>query len=136
MNGFTTVGISYACSFTATPFLPLLISHVGNKWLLVIGGILNTVFIISFIYPYPALIYTTSALSGIAGCFLFVCGASEIGKNSSEEKVDRNTGLWWIGFIAGALLGNLYVYIAWQGKAYVTQKEQTILGKVQQIIIS
>ena len=57
-----------------------------------------------------------------------MCGASEIGKNSSEEKVDRNTGLWWIGFIAGALLGNLYVYIAWQGKASVTQKEQEILG--------
>ena len=34
------------------------------------------------------MIYTTSALSGIAGCFLFVCGASEIGKNSSEEKTD------------------------------------------------
>ena len=44
MNGFTTIGISYACSFSATPFLPLLISFVGNKWLLVIGGLLNTVF--------------------------------------------------------------------------------------------
>ena len=44
VNGFITVGLSYACSFITTPFLPLLISFVGNKWLLIVGGLFQVVF--------------------------------------------------------------------------------------------
>ena len=44
VNGFITIGLSYAFSFISTPFLPLLISFIGNKRLLILGGVFETVF--------------------------------------------------------------------------------------------
>ena len=70
----------------------------------------------------------TTALSGIGSCFLFVCGASEVVKNSPEDKVERNTGIWWLGFIGGAVFGNLYVFLVWQGKSNVSEHDQVELA--------
>ena len=65
---------------------------------------------------------------------MFVCGASEVVKNSPEDKVERNTGIWWLGFIGGAVFGNLYVFLVWQGKSNVNEHDQVELAIIMSII--
>ena len=48
----------------------------------------------------------------------------ETGANSTTKTAHRNTCMYWVAFMSGSLVGNLYVFYAWAGVTEITESLQ------------
>ena len=42
--------------------------------------------------------------------------------------MDRNSAIFWVFYMSGTLIGNIYVFVAWKGKTTVSQSEETSIS--------
>lgn len=54
--------------------------------------------------------------------------------NSSPKTMDRNSAIFWVFYMSGSLIGNIYVYIAWKGKTTVSKAEETSLSIILAVL--
>ena len=69
------------------------------------------VFVASFIYVIPGVVYGAAALLGFGSTLLWVAQAAALTSSSSDENRNARAGVFWGIYQIGMLLGNTTVLI-------------------------
>jgi len=108
----------------ATVIVPVFISLIGRKRSLCFGGILQAIYLFTYVNPVPELYYIFSAIAGVGSSFIWITMGTEIGVNSTNETAHRNTCIYWAFFMSGNLFGNIFVFFTWAGHDHVNETLQ------------
>ena len=73
----------------ATVIVPVFISLIGRKRSLCFGGILQAIYLFTYVNPVPELYYIFSAIAGVGSSFIWITMGTEIGVNSTNETAHR-----------------------------------------------
>ena len=71
-DGFTSLAIVYAVFSVANWFAPPVVSKIGPRFTLLLGGVCYACFIAQLIYPNNYLLYCASALVGFGAAMIWV----------------------------------------------------------------
>uniref|UniRef100_H2YJY8 UNC93-like protein MFSD11 n=1 Tax=Ciona savignyi TaxID=51511 RepID=H2YJY8_CIOSA len=123
-DGYTSLAIIYVVFAFANWLAPSVVSVLGNKFSMVAGGITYTLYLSSFIKPITATLYIGSVLIGFGAAVLWTAQGSFLTLNSSEETMGRNSGIFWAMLQCSLLIGNIYVFFAWQGVDTIHDKQR------------
>nr|XP_026693841.1 UNC93-like protein MFSD11 isoform X2 [Ciona intestinalis] len=114
-DGYTSLAIIYIVFAFANWLAPSVVSLLGAKYSMVFGGITYTLYLSSFIKPVTATLYIGSVLIGIGAAVLWTGQGAFLTMNSDEVTMGRNSGIFWAMLQCSLLIGNIYVFFAWQG---------------------
>ena len=85
-----SLGIHAAVNAISAPLAPAAFKLISRKWMLVIGGLLNSSFVLCFISPSPVLLYVFAGISGIGGSLIRIAQGTQIVVNSNKQTITRN----------------------------------------------
>ena len=128
LNGFLSQGLGYVSTALTVPFIPAVMSKIGRRWTMFLGGAAYTSYILVYIHPLPELLYCVSFVGGLGGALLWIAQGPELVLNSTERTMNRNSAIFWVLYMSGSLGGDTYVFLAWKGKEEISQAEQTTLA--------
>lgn len=114
-DGYTSLAILYMIFAFANWLAPSVVSILGAKYTMVVGGLTYVLYIATFIQPLTATLYTASILIGFGAAILWTGQGTFLTMNSSKETMGRNSGLFWALSQTSYLIGNIYVFEAWRG---------------------
>ena len=72
VNGFISLGINNLANAVSAPFAPAVFRRLNRKVTMMLGGLLNAVYVFSFLSPSPILLYISAFLSGIGGTLIWI----------------------------------------------------------------
>ena len=82
----------------ATVIVPVFISLIGRKRSLCFGGILQAIYLFTYVNPVPELYYIFSAIAGVGSSFIWITMGTEIGVNSTNETAHRFSQISKVSF--------------------------------------
>ncbi|XP_033121361.1 UNC93-like protein MFSD11 [Anneissia japonica] len=114
-SGYYSLSIIYAIFAAANWIAPSVVALIGPRLSMFSGGIVYTLFILSFIKPMVWSLYTGSVLLGVAAAIIWTGQGNYLTINSNSDTMARNSGIFWALLQCSLLFGNLFIYFEWQG---------------------
>lgn len=114
-DGYTSLAIIYTVFAFSNWLAPSVVSVIGSKYSMMIGASLYVLYVATFIKPLTWTLYLGSVLIGIGGAVLWTGQGVFLTKNSTSNTMGRNSGIFWAILQGSCLIGNMYVFFAWQG---------------------
>ena len=126
-NGYTSLAIIYIAFACANWLAPSVVSLIGPKYSMVVGGITYTLYLATFIHPLTWTLYTASMIIGIGAAIIWTGQGNFLTLNSDDTTMGRNSGIFWTMFQCSFLIGNIYVYFSWRGVDIIEDKQRVPL---------
>ncbi|NWV47929.1 MFS11 protein, partial [Daphoenositta chrysoptera] len=123
-SGYTSMSIIYGVLSASNLLSPSLVAIVGPQFSMVVSGMFYSLYIAVFIQPATWAFYTASVLIGIAAAVLWTAQGNCLTENSDENTIGRNSGIFWALLQFSLIFGNLYIYLAWQGKTHISESDR------------
>uniref|UniRef100_UPI00358FFD83 UNC93-like protein MFSD11 n=1 Tax=Myxine glutinosa TaxID=7769 RepID=UPI00358FFD83 len=133
-NGYTSQSIIYGVFSVSSITASSVVALLGPRLSMVIGGAIYSLYVAMFIEPMTWSFYTSSVSIGAAAAVLWTAQGTCLTLNSDSTTMARNTGIFWALLQCSFLLGNLHVYISWQGKTHILDSDRRVLFIVLTII--
>ena len=127
-NGFTSLAIVYAVFSVANWFAPPVVSKIGPRFTLILGGVCYACFIAQLMKPNNALLYSASALIGIGAAMIWVAQGNFLTLNSDAATMERNSGIFWAMLQCSMVIGNMYYYFEVQGQTDISKDARTTVS--------
>jgi len=136
-DGFISMSIVYAVFALSNFTAPAIVKLFGHKATMFVSGLTYLMYIITFLNPTPAFLYTASMVLGFGAAYIWTAQGDFLHLQSPDEKLmSRNTGIFWCMFQSSLLVGNIYIMIAWKGESYVSSEMRTTLFTIFAILAS
>ena len=71
------------------------------------------------------MLYGASALVGFGAALVWVAQGNFLTLNSDKSTMERNTGIFWVIYRLGGLIGNTFVYFQFEGLEDIDDKTRT-----------
>ena len=126
-NGYTSLAIIYIVFACANWLAPSVVSLIGPKYSMVLGGITYTLYLATFIHPLTWTLYTASVIIGIGAAIIWTGQGNFLTLNSDDITMGRNSGIFWAMLQCSLLIGNIYVYFSWRGVDIIEDKQRVPL---------
>ncbi|KAL1517341.1 hypothetical protein ABEB36_001116 [Hypothenemus hampei] len=126
-NGYISMAIIYVVLAIFNWTSPSVISVIGPKFSMLIGGITYVLFIISFAVPRVWLLYSASVVLGIGAALIWTGQGNYLALNSTDQTISRNSGVFWAMLQMSMFIGNIFVYLVLQGKTEIDTKTRQII---------
>ncbi|KAI1884227.1 hypothetical protein AGOR_G00224280 [Albula goreensis] len=123
-SGYTSMSIIYGVFSASNLIAPSVVAVVGPQLSMFFSGLFYSGYIAMFIHPFTWSFYTASVLVGIAAAVLWTAQGNLLTINSTDSTIGRNSGIFWALLQFSLFFGNLYIYLAWQGKVEITDKDR------------
>ncbi|NWU08997.1 MFS11 protein, partial [Cephalopterus ornatus] len=123
-SGYTSMSIIYGVLSASNLISPSVVAIVGPQFSMVVSGIFYSLYIAVFIQPTTWAFYTASVFIGIAAAVLWTAQGNCLTVNSDENTIGRNSGVFWALLQFSLFFGNLYIYLAWQGKTHISESDR------------
>ncbi|XP_062868494.1 UNC93-like protein MFSD11 [Trichomycterus rosablanca] len=123
-SGYHSLGIIYGVFSFANLFAPSVVTVIGPQFTMFLSGILYSGYVAVFITPSIWSFYLTSVLTGFGAALLWTAQGHFLVGNSDASTINRNTGLFWALLQCSMLFGNIYVYLDWEGKAEISDRDR------------
>ncbi|VEN47295.1 unnamed protein product [Callosobruchus maculatus] len=94
-SAYYSLGIIYVFFSVFNWSTPSVISVIGPKFSMLLGGITYVLFILSFLIPKSWLLYLVSAVIGIGAALIWTGQGNYLTLNSTKAKISRNSGIFW-----------------------------------------
>merc|ERR1712227_92769 len=128
VNGLVSIGMFYAVVALMTWFTPSVLTLMSPVAAMVIGSVVNTVYMALFIgKPNAIAVYIFSVFIGIAGALIWVGQGTILITNSNNKTIGRNTGIFFCMFESSLLIGNIFIYFTFNGEKYIEDHTRTIV---------
>lgn len=114
-NGYVSLSIIYTVFSLSNWLVPSVITILGPKTSLFIGGIAYVFFITMFLIPKTWLVYTSSAILGFGAALIWTAQGHFLTINSNSDTISRNTGIFWTLLQLSMFFGNTLVFIKFYG---------------------
>ena len=92
---------------------------------MVVGGVIYSLYIAQIIYPNVYLLYGGSVLIGIGAAVIWTAQGNFLTLNSDPGTMTRNSGVFWAMLQMSMLIGNTFVFFAFQGKTDIDKTTRT-----------
>lgn len=109
-------GIAYVASFIfmavfgiSNWIAPSVAKTIGPRNSLAFGALFFALYYVQFTRPINWLFYTTPVILGIGAAVLWAGQALYLARNSYEDTISRNVGIFWGLFPICMLVGNIYL---------------------------
>ncbi|GAB6020258.1 DUF895 domain membrane protein [Chamberlinius hualienensis] len=126
-SGFASLAIVYVVFAAANWIAPAIISIITAKWSMIIGGIIYTLFVALFLYPYNWSLYLGSVLLGFAAAVIWTGQGNFLTINSDSTTIARNSGLFWAILQCSLLFGNIFVFFQLDGATTIDNSQRYII---------
>jgi len=103
------------------------ISLIGEKFTLIVGGSTYVLYLSLFLYPNNPCLYIYSVIIGIGAAILWTAQGTLMVKYSTKDTMDRNATIFWALFQSSLIIGPLYVFFSWHGKEEITDHDRILL---------
>ncbi|KAK9499697.1 hypothetical protein O3M35_002699 [Rhynocoris fuscipes] len=113
---------------------PSVIAGLGPRISMVIGGITYLIYIASFIAPVTWSLYVVSFIMGLGASIIWTAQGNYLTLNSDETTMARNSGVFWALLQCSLLIGNVYVYEAFEGKTRIDHYTREMVSIVLSVI--
>ncbi|XP_014372745.1 UNC93-like protein MFSD11 [Alligator sinensis] len=123
-SGYTSMAIIYGVFSASNLISPSVVAIVGPQISMFVSGIFYSAYIAVFIQPFTWAFYTASVFIGIAAAVLWTAQGNCLTINSDENTIGRNSGVFWALLQFSLFFGNLYIYLAWQGKTHISEGDR------------
>ncbi|XP_031608903.1 UNC93-like protein MFSD11 [Oreochromis aureus] len=123
-SGYTSMAIIYGVFSASNLIAPSVVAVIGPQLSMFFSGLLYSLYIAMFIYPYTWSFYTASVLVGIAAAVLWTAQGNVLTINSTDSTIGRNSGIFWALLQFSLFFGNLYIYCAWHGHVHITDQDR------------
>lgn len=124
-DGYYSLAVIYAVFTCANWFAPPVVSKLGPRITLFLGGVCYSLFIAQLIYPNDYMLYGASALVGFGAAMIWVAQGNFLTLNSDESTMERNSGLFWAMLQSSLLIGNTFVYFQFKGLEDIDKTTRT-----------
>nr|XP_023023636.1 UNC93-like protein MFSD11 [Leptinotarsa decemlineata] len=94
-NAYYSLAIIYVVFSIFNWAAPSVISVIGPKFSMVLGGCAYLLFIVSFIIPKTWLLYLVSTIIGIGAAMIWTGQGNYLTLNSTKRHISRNSGVFW-----------------------------------------
>ena len=129
-TGYISLTIIYTVFSLANFIAPPILSMIGPRGVMFIGGCCYAAFIGSIIYPYIVTLYAASVVVGIGAALIWTAQGNFLTINSNEETIGRNSGIFWGILQCSLLFGNMFVYFYFKGEYKITDHSRQVLYTV------
>jgi len=129
-KGYISLTIIYTVFSLANFIAPPIVSMVGPRGVMFIGGLCYAVFIGSIIYPYLITLYIASVIVGIGAALIWTAQGNFLTINSDLESIGTNSGIFWGILQCSLLFGNMFVYFYFKGEYKITDHSRQVLYTV------
>ncbi|XP_076340619.1 LOW QUALITY PROTEIN: UNC93-like protein MFSD11 [Tachypleus tridentatus] len=126
-DGYISLAIIYAVFAISNWIAPPVISFIGPKYSMFVGGITYALFISNFLYPLTWGLYLASVLIGVGAALIWTGQGNFLTMNSDSETMSRNSGIFWAMLQCSLLFGNLFVYFQFQGQEHISYHSRMLL---------
>ncbi|KAK7791075.1 hypothetical protein R5R35_000500 [Gryllus longicercus] len=126
-DAYTSLAIIYAVFALCNWVSPSLISVTGPRVAMLIGAATYALFIASFLIPQTWLLYVASCVIGFGAAVIWTGQGNYLTLNSDSNTIARNSGIFWAMLQASMFLGNLFVYIKFQGKTHIDSETRLLV---------
>ena len=126
-DGYTALAIVYSSFSLFNWFAPSVVSILGPRITLVVGGIIYSLYIAQIIYPNTYLFYCGALLLGIGAAIIWTAQGNFLTLNSDPTTMSRNSGVFWAMLQMSMLIGNTFVFFAFQGKTDIDSSTRTMV---------
>lgn len=109
VDAYIGLCISFAVYAVSIWVTPLVISQIGTRTTILVGFLLNLLYIVQFLSENEWLYYAGSILNGIGGALCWTAQGHYFAMNSTPETVSRNSGIFWAIFQSSGIIGNLFI---------------------------
>ncbi|KAM9004228.1 UNC93-like protein MFSD11 isoform X2 [Sarcophilus harrisii] len=123
-SGYTSMAIIYGVFSASNLITPSVVAIVGPQLSMFASGLFYSIYIAVFIQPFTWSFYTASVFIGIAAAVLWTAQGNCLTINSDENTIGRNSGIFWALLQSSLFFGNLYIYLAWQGKTQISENDR------------
>ncbi|CAH1112472.1 unnamed protein product, partial [Psylliodes chrysocephalus] len=106
---------------------PSVISIIGPKFSMLLGGITYLLFILSFLIPRGWLLYICSAVLGIGAAMIWTGQGNYLTLNSTKAHISRNSGIFWAMLQLSLFIGNTFVYFAFKGQTEIKKSTRNVV---------
>ena len=126
-EGFTALAVIYASFSLFNWFAPSVVSILGPRITLVVGGVIYSLYIAQIIYPNIYLFYGGALLLGIGAAIIWTAQGNFLTLNSDPSTMSRNSGVFWAMLQMSMLIGNTFVFFAFAGKTDIDKSTRTMV---------
>lgn len=127
LNAYTGSVVLYIVFALSNWFAPSVISLIGEKFTLIVGGSTYVLYLSLFLYPNNPCLYIYSVIIGIGAAILWTAQGTLMVKYSTKDTMDRNATIFWALFQSSLIIGPLYVFFSWHGKEEITDHDRILL---------
>ncbi|XP_057652490.1 UNC93-like protein MFSD11 [Diorhabda carinulata] len=106
---------------------PSVISIIGPKFSMFLGGTVYVTFILQFLAPKVWGMYLCSALMGIGAAMIWTGQGNYLTLNSTKKLITRNSGIFWALLQLSMFVGNTFVFFAFKGKDEIDKSTRTLV---------
>ena len=128
-DGYYSLAIIYAVFSISSWFAAPIVSKIGPRFTLILGGSCYVLFTAQIIYPNDILLYGFSAIVGFGAAMIWVAKGNFLTLNSDENTMTRNSGIFWVMIMTSSLIGNTYIYFQFQGLVDIDKKTRTMVKR-------
>ena len=126
-DGYYSLAVIYAVFTCANWFAPPVVSKLGPRITLFLGGVCYSLFIAQLIYPNDYMLYGASALVGFGAAMIWVAQGNFLTLNSDEDTITRNSGIFWNLKNFALFIGNIFVFFQFQGLTDIDSKTRLMV---------
>lgn len=134
-DGYISNSVLYAVFSLANFIAPSIVKIFGHKASMFVSALSYLLYIVMYLFPSPAFMYTASTIIGVGAAVIWVAQGDFLHLQSGSEKLmSRNTGIFWCMFQCSLIIGNTYITFAWQGQTIVDRKDINLLFTILSIL--
>ncbi|KAJ1095929.1 hypothetical protein NDU88_001079 [Pleurodeles waltl] len=128
-SGYYSLAVIYGVFSVSQLMAPPWVALLGPRISLILSGAFYSGYAAALTTPRNWSFYPTSVLLGVAAGVLWTAQGLFLTANSSSHNIHKNTGIFWALLQCSSVFGNLYVYLALDGKSSISDKDRrTLLG--------
>ena len=129
-DGSFSISICNVVLAIANFFAPPILSKIGPRLTLILGGICYSFFIAQMVYPNDYMLYGASAVAGLGIALSRVAQGNLLVLNSDTNTKERNTGIFFAMYTCSKLIGNTYIYFQFQGFEDIDKSTRTTVSDI------
>lgn len=126
-DGYYSLAIVYSVFAISNWIAPSIISLTSPKIAMIAGGIIYTLFILSFLIPQTWLLYLMSSIIGIGAAVIWTGQGTYLVLNSDKTTMNRNSGIFWAMLQCSMFFGNLFVSLQFADAKQIDESTRTIV---------
>ena len=130
-DGYYSLAINYIIFSISNLFALPILSKIGPRPTLILGGLCYALFIAQLFYPNDYLLYGASVIVGLGSALLWVPQGNFLTLNSDEDTITRNSGIFWNMKNFALFIGNIFVFFQFQGLTDIDTNTRLMVCTVQ-----